>query len=134
VGKNRPVKEQEVFLRYETEPGGQAQVDLSEFGRINYYGRECRLYCFSFVWGYSRRHYIEFTVSEDIHTLMRCHTRAFEYFSGVPKRIVYDNMTQVVKSNIGGKVDYNEKFMDFALYYGFLPDACDVGQPTRKAK
>lgn len=134
VDKNRPLKEQEVFLRYETLPGGQAQVDWAEFGRINYYGRECKLHCFSFVWGYSRRHYIEFTVSEDIHTLMSCHTRAFEYFGGVPKKIIYDNMSQVVKLNIGGRIEYNEKFMDFALYYGFLPCACDVGQPHQKGK
>ncbi len=134
VDKNRPVKEQEIFLRYETEPGEQAQVDWSEFGRINYYGRECRPYCFSFVWGYSRRHYIEFTVSQDIYTLMRCHRRAFEYFGGVPKRILYDNMSQVVVSNTGGKVIYNEKFMDFALYYGFLLCACDVGQAHQKGK
>lgn len=134
VDKNRPVKEQEVFLRYETEPGEQAQVDCSEFGRINYYARECKFYCFSFVWGYSRRHYIEFTVSEDIHTLMSCHTRAFEYFGGVPKKILYDNMRKVVKSNIGSKVDYNEKFMDFALYYGFLLCACDVAQGYQKGK
>jgi len=65
---------------------------------------------------------------------MRCHTRAFEYFGGVPKKILYDNMRKVVKSNIGGKVDYNEKFMDFALYYGFLLCACDVGQGHEKGK
>ena len=134
VTRNRPVKEQQVFLRYETGPGEQAQVDWSEFGKINYYGSECKLYCFSIVWGYSRRHYIEFTISEDIYTLMRCHQRAFEYFSGVPKKILYDNMKQVVKLNTGDKVEYNEKFMDFALYYGFIPDACDIGQAHQKGK
>lgn len=134
VDRNRPVKEQKVFLRYETGCGEQAQVDWAEFGKINYYGRECKLYCFSFVWGYSRRHYIEFTVNQDIYTLMRCHQRAFEYFGGVPKKILYDNMRQVVKSHVGDKVEYNEKFMDFALYYGFIPDACEVGQPYEKGK
>jgi len=134
INKNRPVKDQEVFMRYETEPGEQAQVDWAEFGRINYYGRNCKLYCFSFVWGYSRRHYIEYTVSQDMQTLMGCHQRAFEYFGGVPKKILYDNMTQVVKLNIGDRVDYNEKFMDFALYYRFMPLACDVGQAHQKGK
>lgn len=134
VTKIRPTKEQGVFLRYETQPGEQVQVDWAEFGTINYYGRTCKLHCFSFVWGYSRRQYIEFTVREDIHQLMGCHKRAFEYFGGVPKKILYDNMGQVVKSHIGDKIEYNEKFLDFALYYGFLPRACDVSAPYQKGK
>ncbi len=134
VSRVRPEKDQKAFLRYETGPGEQAQADWAQFGKINYYGRECELSCFIFVWGYSRRHYIEFTVSQDIHTLMRCHQQAFEYFNAVPRKILYDNMSQVVKSNVGGKVEYNEKFMDFALHYGFMPDACGVGRPHEKGK
>jgi transposase len=132
--KIRPIKEQEAFLRYETQPAEEAQVDWAEFGRINYYGRDCKLYCFSFVWGYSRRQYVEFTLRQDLYTLMRCHKAAFEYFGGIPKRILYDNMLQVVKVNDGERIEYNEKFMDFALYHGFLPDACDVRQPHQKGK
>ncbi|MEW6557931.1 MAG: IS21 family transposase [Elusimicrobiota bacterium] len=134
VSRIRPVKSQKVFLRYETEPGDEAQVDWSEFGSINYYGRNCKLYCFSFVWGYSRRHYIEFTISCDMPTLMRCHQRAFEYFGGVPKKILYDNMKTVVSENIDGRIRFNEKFLDFANYYGFMPSACDVGQAHQKGK
>jgi len=134
VKKVRPVKEGKVFLRYETEPGEEAQADWSEFGTINYYGRTLKLHCFSFVLCYSRRHYIEFTVSQDIQTLMRCHQNAFEYFGGVPKKILYDNMAQVVKSNVSGRIEFNEKFLDFALYYGFMPAACDVSAPHQKGK
>ncbi len=135
VGRNRPMKEQKVFLRYETAPGEEAQADWAEFGRIEYYGRDCKLYCFVFVWGYSRRHYIEFTVSQDLPTLMRCHQGAFEYFGGVvPKKILYDNMRQVVKSHTGGTIQWNERFLDFALHYGFLLAACGVGQAHEKGK
>lgn len=134
VSKNRPAKPQKAFIRFETSPGQQAQVDWAEFGRINYYGRDTKLYCFSFVWGYSRRHYVEFTVTQDIYTLMRCHRHAFEYFGGIPKLILYDNMTQVVTSHIDKRIEFNQKFMDFALYYGFKPDACDVACANQKGK
>lgn len=134
VNKFRPPSSQKVFIRFETSPGEQAQVDWAEFGRINHYGRNCKLYCFSFVWGYSRRHYIEFTTSQDIFTLMRCHQRAFEHFGGVPKVILYDNMAQVVKSHTDNRIEFNQRFMDFALYYGFKPDACDVGCANQKGK
>lgn len=52
---------------------------------------------------------------------MRCHERVFEYFGGVPKKILYDNMKQVVKVNAGKNIEYNKKFLDFALHYGFIP-------------
>lgn len=134
VNRIRPPSSQKVFIRFETPAGEQAQVDWAEFGRLNYYGRNCKLYCFSFVWGYSRRHYIEFTTSQDIYTLMRPHQRAFEYFGGVPKVILYDNMSQVVRFHTDNRVEFNQKFMDFALYYGFKPEACDVGCAHQKGK
>ncbi len=134
--EHRPEKEQQAFVRYETEPGEQAQVDWAEFGEIDYYGRKCKLYCFCFVLGYSRRHYIEFTTRMDIHTLIRCHQRAFEYFGGVPRKILYDNMKQVVILNPGDKdkIQYNQQFIDFANTYGFIPMACDVAQAHQKGK
>jgi transposase len=58
----------------------------------------------------------------DIYTLMKCHQHAFEYFDGVPQKILYDNMKQVVITNPGDKekIQYNQQFMDFAQAYGFL--------------
>jgi len=67
---------------------------------------------------------------------MRCHQRSFEYFGGVPRKILYDNMKQVVISNPGdkNKVQYNQHFMDFAHAYGFTPYACDIAQAHQKGK
>jgi transposase len=53
-------------IRFETEPGRQAQVDFGSFGNIEIDGKMKKLYAFSYILGYSRYRYVEFTT--DIST------------------------------------------------------------------
>ncbi|MGB9721726.1 MAG: IS21 family transposase [bacterium] len=97
--------------------------------------RARKLYCFSMVLGYSRTLYIEFTHDMSLATLLACHIHAFEYFGGVPKEILYDNMKQVVLfRDANGKPHFQPQFLDFARYYGFLPKLCAPGRPKTKGK
>lgn len=48
----------QAVLRFETEPGRQAQVDWKEFGKQWVDGHETRLYAFVMVLGYSRMPFI----------------------------------------------------------------------------
>ena len=77
--------------RFETEPGKQMQVDWVVFRR----GKN-RLSAFVATMGYSRASFVEYVTDEKIETLLACHERAFEYFGGVPKQVLYDNMKTVV--------------------------------------
>lgn len=110
-------------MRFETEPGEQAQVDWGHFGKVEVNGKVEKLYCFVFVLGYSRAIYIEFTTSQKLPILQNCHVNAFKKL-GIPRTIVYDNMKTVVLSREklpdgSVKVHYNPAFLDFADYYGF---------------
>jgi transposase len=124
----------EAFTRYETEPGEWAQVDWGEFGETDHFGVKRKVYCFSYVLCYSRAQYIEFTLSCDISTLLRSHMNAFRYLGGVPQKILYDNMKTVVLEHIGDNIRFNERFLDFALHYGFVPKAAGVNYPEAKGK
>ena len=66
--------------------------------------------------------YAEFTLSEDVNTLIRCHINAFQYFGGVPEEILYDNMKTVIISKFFLFKDsrWNQVFSDFSRYYGFM--------------
>jgi transposase len=84
-------------VRFETPPGEQAQCDWAEIGRFpGPEGEPVRLYGFVMVLGCSRYLYVEFTRSMNVETLIRCHQNAFAFFGGWPRRILYDNMRQVV--------------------------------------
>lgn len=50
----RPPRPAEAFVRFETEPGEQSQVDWGSFGLIRHQGQMKRLYCFSLLLCYSR--------------------------------------------------------------------------------
>ena len=72
------------FVRFETGPGEQSQMDWGHFG--NWGGR--RLYGFALTMCYSRMRYLEFTQSQDIHHLLACMVHGFRYFSGVTESVL----------------------------------------------
>jgi transposase len=122
-------------VRFETEPGQQAQVDWGHFGLIDHQGRQRRLYGFVMTLGWSRAMYLEFTVSADVAWFLRCHVHAFHYFGGVPRQILHDNLkTAVLDREANGTIHWNPRYLDFAQYYGFTPCACQPYRAQTKGK
>lgn len=136
IRKIRPSESIPTVLRYETKPGIQAQVDWAEYGRIDVDGTLRKLYCFSIILGYSRMRYMEFTLSTDVFTFIQCHSHSFEFFGGITKEILYDNVRQVlIKRQIRPKEHtWNSKFEDFFSHYGFIPQLCKPYCPHTKGK
>lgn len=136
VREVRPEWGVQAVYRYETKPGVQAQVDWSDFGKVEIDGKILKLYCFSMILGYSRMRYIEFTLSIDATTLIKCHLNAFRYFGGYTKEILYDNMKQVVikRAIKSSDSEWNPKFEDFFKHYGFIPRLCRPYRPQTKGK
>jgi transposase len=56
----------------------------------------------------------------DVASLIRCHQNAFAFFGGWPRRILYDNMRQVVI----GPDRINPRFLDFVRHHGFEAKRC----------
>ena len=110
------------YMRFETEPGYQAQVDFGEFQVENADGSIKKLYLFSMILGYSRRIYGELIERCDLPTFLDCHMRAFEYLGGIPEEILYDRMRNVFIGRIAGKNKFNDTLLGFALHYGFKPE------------
>jgi transposase len=123
--------DQALTVRFETPPGEQAQCDWAEVGRYPHPdGTSIRVYAFVMVLGYSRYLYVEFTRSMTLATLIRCHQNAFAFFGGWPRRILYDNMRQVVV----GPERINARFLDFTRHHGFEVKRCRPYRPEPKAR
>jgi transposase len=118
-------------VRFETAAGQQAQVDWAYCGQFkNQEGRMVKVYAFVMILGFSRMIYSSFTTSMDLPSLIRCHKQAFEFFGGLPKEVLYDNMKQVRLS-----LDkWNPLFLDFANHYGFVPRTHRIYRPRTKGK
>lgn len=131
----RTSREEQAVMRYETEPGQQAQVDWTSLGYLTMDGKQRRVYAFVMTLGYSRMMYVEFTTSTEVGIWLRCHQHAFEYFGGVPREMLHDNLkTAVLSRGAGGKIHWNSRYLDFALYYGFSPYPCKPYRAQTKGK
>ncbi|WMT44422.1 MAG: IS21 family transposase [Cuniculiplasma divulgatum] len=126
----------QAVYRYETDPGKQSQVDFGEFGHIDIDGKHRKLYAFSTILGYSRMRYVEFTTDISTENVIRMHINAFSFYGGFTDTILYDNMKQVVidRKLKASESRFNQKFLDFAEYYGIVIRLCYPYRPETKGK
>jgi transposase len=124
----------EAFIRFESPPGQQCQVDWGHFGTLTYGNTTRKLYCLAIIECYSRLMYLEFTHSQRQETLHRGLLNAFHFFDGSPKELVTDNMLTAVIERDGPLVRFNEAFLDFLRPFHVVPVACNVGQAHEKGK
>jgi transposase len=122
-------------VRYETEPGEQAQVDWGTTWA--YFGEErVRVHVFTMVLGYSRRIFARAYRSEGLGSLLDGHARAFEHFGGRTGSILYDNPRTVVlsKDEAAGQVVWNPTFKDRMDFYGVDVRLCRFYRAQTKGK
>lgn len=119
-------------VRFETMPGEQMQVDWTTIRS----GKN-PLYAFVATLGYSRYTYVCFVDNMAAATLINCHERAFLYFGGITKNILYDNMKAVVlERNAYGKDEhkFHPELLDMAKCYGFTIRLCKPYRAKTKGK
>lgn len=130
-------KIKEATMRFETNPGVQAQVDWKEELKLrNKSGKEFTVNIFICILGYSRLKYICLTQDRTQPTLFNCLSKAFKFFGGVPEEILFDNMRTVVDRSRTqfNKVVFNQKFYEFSKDAGFIPKSCLAYRPETKGK
>ncbi len=127
-------RDQVAYVRFETLPGQQAQVDFGDFAIECADGSRLTIYCFIIVLGFSRKMYVEFIDRCTLANFLKCHQRAFEFFGGIPAEILYDNMKNVVIKKLVGQIQWNANFLAFCLHYGFKPLTTPAYSPWAKGK
>lgn len=134
VARKRSEVLTQAAIRFETIPGEQAQVDWKDFGKQLVDGKCQKLYAFVMVLGYSRKPFIRFTTRVDSATLLACHVLAFQFFGGVSKEILYDNMKTAFIFDPSDGWRVHSRLMQLAAHYGFIPKRCKVRRPETKGK
>ena len=83
---------------------------------------------------YSRAVYVRFFYSMRMNEFLQGHVEAFEYFEGVPRQILHDNLKTGVSERIGSMVRFNDNFLNFASIYRFVPRAANVRRGNEKGR
>jgi transposase len=131
--KSRSIS-RKAFIRFESAPGQQMQVDWGYFGTTTYGESKRKLYALAITESYSRMLYVEFAHSQKQAVLHQCLLNAFHFFGGTPCELLVDNMVTAVIERQGRIVRFNDSFLDFLRPLRINPVACNVRQPQEKGK
>ena len=134
IEPKRALRPSRATVRFETKPGQQVQSDWGEF--VTWIGgQEVKVHFQVNELGYSRRFHFWCTDSQDAEHTYEGLIRSLEYFGGVPQEVLVDNQKAAVLMHKGrGQVQFNERFVDLAEFYGFRPKACRPYRARTKGK
>ena len=127
-------RKREAFIRFESAPGKQLQIDWGHFGSLTYGKSVRKLYALAVIESYSRMLYVEFTHSQKQEALHQGLLNAFSFFKGTSEEIVVDNMLTAVTERCGSVIRFNDAFLDFLRIFKIVPHACHIRSPQEKGK
>src|SRR3989454_2375391 len=130
----RPAARAEAFLRLDTLPGEQGQVDWGSFGQIRVGSTTRPLSCFALVLSWSRACYARFALDQTLESFLRGHVEAFAALQGVPRTILYDNLKSVVLERVGDHIRFHPRVLELAGHYHFAPQPCAVARGNEKGR
>ena len=122
------------FIRFESPPGQQLQIDWGHFGHLQYAQTKRKLYALAAIESYSRMLYVQFTHSQNQDSLHQCLLNAFNFFGGTTRQILVDNMLTAVTERHGGLIRFNGAFLQFLRPFKIMPVACNRAAPHEKGK
>ncbi|ABR47261.1 Integrase, catalytic region [Alkaliphilus metalliredigens QYMF] len=115
--------------------GYQAQVDLGQIWLDKPDKTRIKVYCFGMVLSHSRHKYIYWIDKPfTTQTFIEAHNKAFEYFGGMPKEVVYDQDRVLVVSENHGDIIYTEGFQNYINSLKFKVYLCRGYDPQSKGK
>ena len=129
----RPVYK-EAFLRLRSFRGEQAQVDWAHFGRVRVGGTERKLSGFVMTLSHSRALYLEFFFDQTLASFLRGHVRAFAFFGGVCRTLLYDNLRSAVLERHGEGVHFHPRLLELCAHYHCAPRPCAPGRGNEKGR
>ena len=132
--REKTLKNRQVFIRFESAPGKQMQIDWGHFDALPYGVTKRKLYALAVIESYSRMLYVQFTHSQRQEVLHQALLNAFDFFGTSPEEIVVDNMLTAVTERCGRVIRFNDAFLDFLRPFKIVPVACNIRSPQEKGK
>jgi len=134
ISKRRPRPAAEAFLRLQTLPGEQAQVDWGDCFQWPVEGGTRLLSVFVMVLSYSRMIYVRFSLDKQMGNWLEAHNLAFTYFGGVPRVALYDNLKSAVLERVGKAKRFNSTMLDMVAWYRFEAYPVNLGKGEEKGQ
>jgi len=118
------------------DPGDVAQVDFGRGPTIKdvFTEQTIATWIFVMVLAWSRHQYAEVVPDQKVETWLSCHRSAFEFFGGVPARVVIDNPKNAITKACYHDPEVQRAYGECAEGYGFTISPCPVRDPKKKGR
>lgn len=135
LAKPSPTFPRQYMTVEETAYGEYAQVDFGEMWMRYADGRKLKVYFFVMVLCRSRKKYVWFSFTPFTTDLaVYAHEKAFEYFGGKPKKIIYDQDAVLIHSENLGDYILTKSFNAYVNQAHFECIFCRKSDPESKGK
>lgn len=123
----------DVTVRLSFAPGEAAQIDFGAGPVLTHPdGRPRRTWAFVMTLCHSRHQYVEFVWDQTVATWLGCHRRAFEWFAGIPERVIVDNAKCAIVKACSHDPLVQRAYAECAEGYSFRIEACPPHDPQKK--
>lgn len=135
-GYNTYVEVANVTNHLTHKPGVAVEVDWSgpTMSILTHDGEKVTVYLFVATLPYSQYSFVKPCLNMKQDTWLKCHVDMFEYFGGVPIKVVCDNLkTGVIKHPKEGEIILNESYESLGQHYSVAIMPTQVRKPKQKA-
>ena len=118
------------------DPAEAAQVDFGTGPKLvdTLTGEVSSSWFFVMTLCYSRHQYAEVVYDQKVETWLACHRHAFEWFGGIPQKIIIDNPKCAITRACTTDPEVQRAYEDLALGYGFRIAPCPPRDPKKKGR
>lgn len=129
-------RERVTVPRGPVDAGSEAQID---YGRLGMWfdpatARRVAVWAFVMVLAFSRHLFVRPVIRMDQTAWCACHVAAFEFFDGVPARLVCDNLRTGVDKPDLYDPQINRSYAELASHYATLVDPARARKPKDKPR
>lgn len=121
-------------MRLDFAAGDAVQVDFGSGPVIPHArtGEALKTWFFVMTLCFSRHQYAELVLNQSSETWLACHRRAFEWFGGVPARVIIDNPKCAITRACYTDPAVQRAYAECAEGYGFKISPCPPRDPQKK--
>lgn len=134
--KKQDVKQPRQYLKIpETDYGHQSQVDFGQYSMPTQSGSRVKVYFFVMILCRSRQKFVYFqTTPFTSASTIDAHNRAFEFFKGQTREIIYDQDRVMITDENLGDFLLTQEFNTYCNQMDFKPVFCRKSDPESKGK
>ena len=117
-------------------PAEAGQVDFGKGPDIidAFTGDKIKTWIFVMTLCFSRHMYAEIVTDQKVATWLGCHRRAFEFFGGVPGKVIIDNPKCAITRACYRDPKVQRSYGELAEGYGFIISPCPPRDPQKKGR